>query len=49
MLSVLRQPGKNRWVEGGKEEFMLYHLQKGEERGCFSRNIREMGYTLGTD
>lgn len=49
MLLVLRQPDKNRWTEGGKEEFLLYNLQKGEERGYFQRKIREMGYTLGTD
>lgn len=34
MLSVLRQPEENRWTEGGKEEFLLYHLRKGEELGA---------------
>lgn len=49
MLLVLRQPEENRWIEGGKEELLLNHLRKREERWCFWRKIQKTVRTLGTN
>jgi len=49
MLSVLRQPEENRWIEGGEEGFLLNHLRKGEKRWCSQWKIWKTGHTLGTN